>query len=80
MLMHGREVLQPVDVMLGMVEASLSGHSTHEYVNHLAHTLPKIYELVRTNLQSTQARQKRDYDVRVNERAKSCSLHKRGCT
>ena len=49
-LMHGREVLQPVDVMLGMTEANLSNLFSHEYVNHLAHTLPQLYELVRTNL------------------------------
>ena len=49
-LMHGREVLQPVDVMLGMTEANLSSLFPHAYVNHLAHTLPQLYELVRTNL------------------------------
>ena len=65
--MHGREVLQPVDVMLGTAEANLSNLFPHEYVNHLAHTLPQLYELVQTNLQSTQARQKRDYDVRIKE-------------
>ena len=67
MIMHGREVLQPVDVMLGTAEANLSNLFPHEYVNHLAHTLPQLYEFVRTNLQSTQARQKRDYDVRIKE-------------
>ena len=69
MLMHGREVSLPLDVMLGVAGENLVSREPHEYVKHLCETLPKLHELAREKLQSSQVRQKKNYDVNLAERS-----------
>ena len=64
MMMLGREVLLPVDLMLGVDKEQLNTNSA-EYVERLRKTLQKVHTLARETLLSTQMRQKRDYDLKL---------------
>ena len=64
MMMLGREVLLPVDLMLGADEKQLNTNSA-EYVDRLRKMLQKVHTLARETLLSTQMRQKRDYDLKL---------------
>ena len=63
-MMLGREVLLPVNLMIGESE-------THdrmfpaEYVNKLQHIMKQVHTLARENLLSSQMWQKRDYDMKL---------------
>ena len=65
-VMLGREVLQPIDLLLGTVrESVLSGPC--EWVSRLASQLNKVHQFVRERLGASQLRQKRDYDLKLCE-------------
>ena len=66
-LMLGREVLQPIDLILGVHRETPQNPSN--WVSTLTHTLSEIHNLARENIGKTQLRQKRDYDLRVFERS-----------
>lgn len=66
MMMFGREVIKPMDVLLGTALANADKSDPAEYVTHLREALQRIHEEARTVLQATQARQKRDYDLRLH--------------
>ena len=67
MIMLGREVFQPADLLLGTISEKLKSVSTSQWVSELAHKMSKIHHLVRRNLNLSQAIQKCDYDVRQRE-------------
>ena len=66
-LMLGREVLQPIDLILGI--SGQNPQNPSNWVASLTHTLSEIHNLAREKIGKTQLRQKRDYDLRVFERA-----------
>ena len=67
MLLHGRKVLLPIDLMIGPIDCGLT-KSSLEYVEHLRTVLPLVHDIARENLSASQQRQKRDFDVRAAEK------------
>lgn len=63
-LMLGREVILPIDLMLG-TDYITSCQPAHKWVVGLTETMSKVHELARTHLKAAQQRQKRDYDLRL---------------
>ena len=63
MMMLGREILLPVDLMLGVDKEKLNTSSA-EYVDRLRKMLQKVHTLASEILLSTQMSQKRDYDLK----------------
>ena len=68
MLMLGREVNQPADVMLGVASILKDTGGTSEWVAKIIAIMEKAHNLARTHLQEAQMRQKRDYDLKANEK------------
>ena len=66
-LMLGREVIQPIDLILGLSEQS--PQNPPNWVGTLAQNLSEIHNLARKKIGETQLRQKRDYDLRIFERS-----------
>ena len=66
MMMLGREVRRPIDLMLGVEYANMHQNDPAQWVQKLRETLKQVHEVARTNLKSSIHRQKRDYDLRVN--------------
>ena len=64
-MMLGREVSLPVEIMLGTAELTIESIEPPDYVKKLEEVLHQTHEIARCNLQSTQLRQKRDYDSRL---------------
>jgi hypothetical protein len=67
MMMLGREVIQPAELIMGLTQTNLHKYEPYEWVQHLAETIPAIHQQARSNLKTTQHRQKRDYDLRIME-------------
>jgi transposase InsO family protein len=67
-MMLGRETIQPVDLLLGTFDVNSELYEPHQWVKYLGHTLNQVHRLARENLQSAQLRQKRDYDLRIQEK------------
>ena len=67
MMMLGREVLQPIDLMLGTAERSARFQDSATYVKNLRTNLQTVHALAREHLQTAQVRQKRDYDFKLNQ-------------
>lgn len=65
MLMLGREIQLPVDVMTCVSIFNKQLKEPSEYVENLKNTLQDVHQIVRENIQSAQFRQKRDYDVKL---------------
>lgn len=65
MLMLGREVVQPIDVLLGTAAVNQPEISPQGYVTELRSSLAQVHAMARNALQSSQAIQKRDYDIKV---------------
>lgn len=68
-MMLGREVHQPQSVSLGVAEANRVRSSPAEYVASLEEQLRETHELAREHLKVAQRKQKRDYDLRAQQRA-----------
>ena len=64
-MMLGREIIQPVEVMLGTAEYNQDAQEPHTFVQKMQKLLPQIHHLARQTLQSSQIRQKRDYDLKL---------------
>jgi O-acetyl-ADP-ribose deacetylase (regulator of RNase III)/transposase InsO family protein len=62
-IMLGREVLLPLDLMLGTYD--IPRVTPPEWVQELGKRITKVHHLARESLQSAQARQKKDYDVNL---------------
>ena len=67
-MMLGREVLEPIDLMLGTVDQHLRQETPVEYVKKLEEWLKHVHKQARDTLLSAQRRQKKDYDLKVLER------------
>ena len=67
MLMLGREVIQPIDLILGTPRASPQDPPT--WVANLTSNLSNVHKLAREKIGETQLRQKRDYDLKVFEKS-----------
>ena len=65
--MLGREIIQPIDLILGPSRQTPQGPSN--WVKTLSHNLSEIHHLAREKIGETQLRKKRDYDLRVFERS-----------
>ena len=63
MMMLGREVMLPVDLMFGSIGQEET--TSAEYVTKLQQILRQVHTLARESLQSSQERQKRDYDLKL---------------
>ena len=61
--MLGREVIQLIDLMLGLNRHTAQDPPT--WVKNLSHNLSEVHKLAREKIGETQLRQKRDYDLRV---------------
>ena len=62
LMMLGREITLPIDLMIGTIETS--NLSSSEYVVGLKNIL-QVHQLDRDNLLSSQLQQKKDYDLRL---------------
>ena len=63
MMMFGREVSQPFDLMMGTSINHPYYENAGKYVQDLRQNLERIHAVVRQNLQLSQARQKQVYDL-----------------
>ena len=63
LMMLGREVMLPVHLLIGEIETQ--GLAPAEYVKRLRSVLRNVHTLARDKLESSQCRQKRDYDLRL---------------
>ena len=62
LLMLGREVKQPLEMMLAREE---DGSSCHEHVDKIQEKMREVHQATRAALREQQRRQKRDYEFRV---------------
>ena len=67
-MMLGREVFQPLDVILGVPEVSSRRKEVPQYIKELVETLNKAHNIARENLKTAQERQKRTYDIYNNHK------------
>ena len=63
LMMLGREITLPIDLMIGTIETT--NLSSSEYVVRLKNILQQVHQLARDNLLSSQLRQKKDFDLRL---------------
>ncbi len=66
LLMLGREVSTPIDIMLGTMQC-INADFTSEYVRKLADAMSESHKLARETLRAAQLRQKKDYDTKLVE-------------
>ena len=67
--MLGRETIQPVQLLLGIPQQCQEQLDPDSWVVKLADSLREVHQFARDNLRTSQARQKRDYDLRVVQHA-----------
>lgn len=68
LLMLGREVIQPIDLFLGTLGLEVSSsRSKSQWLQRLIENCNMAQQMARRNLQTSQVRQKRDYDMRLSE-------------
>ena len=67
-MMLGREVMEPIDLMLGIAHQQLRQETPVDYVKKLEERLVQVHKQARETLQSSQRRQRKDYDLKVLER------------
>ena len=65
MVMLGREVRQPVDLVIGVPDVNPAPLDHVDYVADLHARMKSIFEMVRATLKKSAERQKRDYDTRI---------------
>ena len=70
LMMLGREVNQPIDILLGTITEQ-GKREIPDYVKSLAESLQEVHRIARDNLRMAQRRQKRDYDLRTFQRTYS---------
>ncbi|XP_033728147.1 protein NYNRIN-like [Pecten maximus] len=66
-LMLGREIMLPVDIMMGVSQANLEDFEPAEWVQNLNRVMAEAHQFARHHLESTQIRQKKDYDLKLCE-------------
>ena len=67
--MLGREVFHPEDLVMGVAKANQSSMTPAEWVKHLSSTLQEAHHVAREHLKSNLFKQKRTYDLRINEKS-----------
>ena len=65
MLMLGREVIQPIDLITGMAELNSQIKEPSQYIVDLKKSIEEAHSQTRENMLAAQLRQKRDYDVKL---------------
>ena len=65
MLMLGREVNLPADLMFPTDQKPVEQQTIHQYVQRLIDSLEVAHRTARQNLKASQKRMKKDYDLRV---------------
>ncbi len=68
-LMLGRNVLQPLDLLMGTLTVEHFRRKSGDWFSRLSENLDRVHRFARENLKTAQLRQKRDYDLRVVENA-----------
>ena len=68
-MMLGREVTQPIELMLGTVDITQEKKVPSTYVDTLSTVMKQVHNLARQHLQSAQERQKRDYDLKLSRKS-----------
>ena len=68
LLMLGREVMQPVDIMLGTAQINNPEKETNEYLASLMSKMSEAHQLARENIGEAQVRQKKDYDHKIQQK------------
>ena len=66
-VMLGREVIQPVDIVMGTIKKDLQVKTPAKWVSELTEKMLKIHTAVREKLKASLLHQKRDYDIRMKE-------------
>ena len=67
MMMLGREVRLPVDLLYGRPPNTSNDHNLPEYIAKQAERIEKVYEFARANLQIASESQKKQYDHRTTK-------------
>ena len=68
-LMLGREVLKPVDLVFGIGESNFEASSPEDYLSNLSQIMRTCHDVARSQLKSSIAVNKRDYDLKMYQRA-----------
>ena len=66
MLMLGREVSKPAEILFGVAEANREPRTESEHAQHIAQVMREAHAAARQCLKQAQLRQKKDYDVAIN--------------
>ena len=66
MLTLGREIVLPVDLMVGLPTDSVETQGYSEYVETLQESFQRAFEIARKRLQVNAVRQKKYYDVKAS--------------
>lgn len=67
-MMLGRELIQPVDLVLGTSQFNTEGKKANQYKRNLRKAMKDVHRLARENIKAAQLRQKKDYDLSVDKR------------
>ena len=67
MMMLGREVFQPIDVILGTSNWNADRKEVPQYIKDLVENLNRVHDIARDNLKASQERQKGIYDLKYNQ-------------
>ena len=63
-LMLGREVFQPIDILMGTASLNITPSSPNQWAKDMRLSLEECHQLVRQRMRSAQKTQKRNYDAR----------------
>lgn len=66
-MMLGRDVVQPLDLLLGTVRANNPDKEPPVHIKTLSEVMIEVHKIARQNLKASQHRQKRDYDLRIRQ-------------
>jgi uncharacterized coiled-coil DUF342 family protein len=69
LLMLGRDVFQPLELILGTSKLSCEEGEVSQYIKELMETLNIAHDIARENRKATQERQKRTYDLYTNHKS-----------
>ncbi|VDI29490.1 Hypothetical predicted protein [Mytilus galloprovincialis] len=67
MMMLGREVFQPIDVILSTSNWNADRKEVPQYIKDLVENLNRVHDIARDNLKASQERQKGIYDLKYNQ-------------
>lgn len=64
-MMLGREIIQPVDIVIGVAE-NQQPQVPSDFVDELEEVMTQVHAIARENLHNAQMRQKQTYDLRLH--------------